>query len=64
MSRTSVLVLIFCLVSFLAMSQPGDPGGGGNPTVPISGLEFLLGGGVLLGIRGLLYRIKSKDNKL
>lgn len=60
MSRTSVLVLIFCLVSFLAMSQPGDPGGGGNPTVPISGLEFLLGGGALIGLRKIISQIKSR----
>ena len=60
MSRTSMLVLIFCLASFLAMSQPGDPGGGGNPTVPISGLEFLLGGGALIGLRKIISQIKSR----
>ena len=58
--RLILLLVIFNLVSFLVFSQPGDPGGGGNPTVPITGIEFLLGGGILLGIRKIYLQIKSR----
>lgn len=58
---TAVLVFAFWLAaSTVLLGQPGDPGGGGDPDnpVPISGLEFLIGGGLFLGIRSLL-----KDRK-
>lgn len=55
-----ILLLVICnLVSLLVIAQPGDPGGG-NPTVPITGLEFLLGGGILLGLKKIYSHIKSK----
>ena len=57
--RLIILLLICNLVSFLVFSQPGDPGGGGNPSVPITGIEFLLGGGILLGIKNE-FQTKSK----
>lgn len=38
----------------------GQPGGGGDPghgkPVPLTGIEFLLAGGVLLGLRRILGR--------
>lgn len=52
-----ILVLVFLLVPFVLLAQPGD--GGGDPDVPITGLEYLLGGGILLGIRRLLNFNKS-----
>ncbi|NOT76599.1 MAG: hypothetical protein HOP08_16845 [Cyclobacteriaceae bacterium] len=55
------LTVFFSLVSVLGFAQPGgDPGGGGNPTVPITGIEFLLGGGLLIGLRGLIAKFKSR----
>ncbi|HRI33955.1 MAG TPA: hypothetical protein PLD02_09375 [Saprospiraceae bacterium] len=59
-----ILVLVFVnLVSFLVLAQPtppGDPGGGGNPSVPITGIEFLVGGGLIFGFKKVLSKIKSK----
>ena len=57
--RLILLLVVFNLVSFSLSAQPGDPGGGGNPTVPITGIEFLLGGGAILGLRKIIVRIKS-----
>jgi len=59
--RTRVtLIFVLCLVSWVVMGQPGDPGGGGNPTIPISGLEFLLGGGILLGVKKIMDTMRPK----
>jgi hypothetical protein len=58
-------VLLFGLLttSSALFAQPGDPGGGGNPT-PISGIEILIGGGAVIGLRKYLQRNKSgKDNQ-
>lgn len=43
----------------VVLAQPGGgPGGGGDPghgkPVPISGIEILIGGGILLGTKRLL----------
>lgn len=38
---------------------PGDPP---NPDVPITGLEYLLGGGILYGIRSLLKARKKQGD--
>lgn len=51
-------VMLILLANDLMAQPPGDPGGGGNPT-PISGIEFLLGGGALLGVRQLISRFRS-----
>ncbi len=53
-----VTLLGLLLNSYAINAQPGDPGGGGNPT-PITGIEILLGGGALLGIKKILARFKS-----
>ncbi len=53
-----LLGILFNLISLVVVGQPGDPGG--NPTVPITGIEILLGGGIVLGIKSLFGRIKSK----
>lgn len=54
-----VLVIVFSLISFMALAQPGDPGG--NPTVPISGIEILIAAGAALGLRSFLSG--KKNNK-
>lgn len=53
---TIVVFLIF--ISFALMAQPGDPGG--DPGVPITGIEILIGIGVSLGLGKFL---KSKKDK-
>ena len=57
------LILSFIFISMITtivlMAQPGDPGG--NPDVPITGIEILLGLGGALGVKRLLgVRGKSK----
>ncbi len=54
------LFLVFILLcSFELMAQPhgGGPGGGGPP-VPISGIEILIGGGAIIGMRKFLKKGK------
>jgi len=65
MRHCTIFFLLFLLVfvTTIATAQPGDPGGGGNPT-PISGIEILLGGGAIIGLRKYLQRNKTeKDNQ-
>jgi hypothetical protein len=57
-----LLILILILLPMLGVAQPGDPGG--DPDVPLTGIEFLLGGGVLYGIRTILTQRKSRKDKL
>jgi hypothetical protein len=47
------------LTVLIANAQPGDPGG--DPDVPITGIEILLALGGLLGIKKL-YGSKRKPN--
>ncbi len=47
------------LTVLIANAQPGDPGG--DPDVPITGIEILLALGGLLGIKKL-YGSKRKSN--
>ena len=56
--RICLLVLFFFAFPFFATAQPGDPGG--NPTVPITGIEILLAAGGLLGIKRLISNKKNK----
>ena len=51
-----VLFVIFSC-SKLAIAQPGDPGG--DPDVPITGIEVLIGIGGALGVKRML----KKKNK-
>lgn len=57
--------LLFFIAYFFAASivvaQPGDPGGGGNPTVPISGIELLIGAGAAYGISRKWLRKKQRN---
>jgi hypothetical protein len=59
--------LVFCLAIIIGaatstFAQPGDPGGGGDPDVPISGIEILIALGSLLGIGRFFTRSKAKHN--
>lgn len=52
-----LLILFFSTINLWA--QPGDPGGGGNPT-PITGLEILLAAGGLFGAKRLYSNRRKK----
>lgn len=58
MKRLSILLFFITSTQLQVFSQPGDPGGGGNPSVPISGLEVLIGAGGAYGIKRLLKKKK------
>ncbi len=62
MKRTGfiLLTLVLCL-PLVVLAQPGDPGGGGDPDVPITGIEILLAIGGFLGLRKFLN--SKKENK-
>jgi|LakMenEpi03Aug12_release.lakeMendotaPanAssembly.Ray.scaffolds.fasta_scaffold4274840_1 hypothetical protein len=54
------LFLLLILNSFSVFAQPGgDPGGGGNPSVPITGIEVLLGLGGALGLKKMMSKKKN-----
>jgi hypothetical protein len=57
-------VVLAVLAAFEASGQPGSgsggpPGGGGPPPTPISGIEFLLGAGCLVGIKRSISFLKG-----
>ena len=54
-----VLFVIFILLPAFLLAQPGDPGG--DPDVPITGIEILLALGGVLGIKKLFIRNKTKE---
>lgn len=57
--RAALLALIFLIISAqVLLAQPGDPGG--DPDVPISGIEILLALGGILGIRRLFSSKRPK----
>jgi hypothetical protein len=58
---TPLFILALLFVPLLTVAQPGNPDV--DPDVPISGIEFLLGGGALLGIRQLWAKAKSSLKK-
>ncbi|MBX2970350.1 MAG: hypothetical protein KF803_13355 [Cyclobacteriaceae bacterium] len=50
--KTRALICLFLLLSVVVWAQPGDPGG--NPDVPLTGVEWLLLAGGALGIKRFL----------
>ena len=57
--RTSLVLLCFILLApIVGFAQIGDPGGG-DPGVPISGIEWLLAAGGVLGARKILQRLRK-----
>lgn len=62
MRNIIIIGFVFLISVSEVLSQPGDPGGGGNPgDVPIGGIEILLLIGGALGINRFLK--SSKKNK-
>ncbi len=62
--KFGIVVLIILATPLTSFCQPGggNPGGGGAP-VPITGLELLIGSGVLLGLkRAIESKRKSKES--
>lgn len=58
MTARRFLLFLLCIVVLslwqtAVFGQPGDPPNPDDP-VPITGLEYLIGGGILYGIRSLL----------
>ncbi len=60
-SYLSLLITLFLiLLNLVTMAQPGD--GGGDPDVPITGIEILLAAGGVLGIKRIMgFNRKSKN---
>jgi hypothetical protein len=58
--QTIVAVVLFVGVNITVYGQPGDPGG--DPDVPITGIEYLIGFGGLLGIKKILSSSKRKQS--
>lgn len=55
--RNSLFAIGFTLtVLGQASAQPGDPGGGVDPDVPITGIEWLLALGTAFGVRKLFQK--------
>lgn len=58
--RVLLVIVVFIVLSGgLAYGQPDPPGGGGNPT-PISGIEWLLLAGGLLGGKKVIQGLRNK----
>jgi hypothetical protein len=61
-----VLITFFILVNVnILFAQPGDPGGDPDNPVPLTGIEFLLAGGAVIGARRILNHFSSEkpENK-
>lgn len=58
MKRSITTLSLIILTCSMVLAQPGDPGG--DPDVPITGIEILIAAGGALGLRALLQR---KDKK-
>ena len=58
--RYFLTLLIIVIAIFSALAQPGDPGG--DPDVPISGLEILIAAGAALGAKKIYDSSKKKGN--
>ena len=55
--KTRALICLFLLLSVVIWAQPGDPGG--DPDVPLTGIEWLMLAGGALGIKRFLSRKKE-----
>lgn len=55
--KTRALICLFLLLSVMVWAQPGDPGG--DPDVPLTGIEWLMLAGGALGIKRFLSRKKE-----
>lgn len=66
MAARRILNLLLCVVGlclFQTTDVFGQPGDGTDPDqVPITGIEYLVGGGLLYGIRSLLKARKKNSD--
>jgi hypothetical protein len=62
MNKRFVVALIIVMSCSLgvAFAQPGDPSG--DPDVPITGIEVLIGAGGIFGLKKILNKRKKKNN--
>ena len=58
MKRQLILTLVLVIGFQMSFAQPGDPGG--NPDVPLTGIEYLLGLGALFGFRKIMKSFSKK----
>jgi hypothetical protein len=64
MNKTLLILLLLISGSYRALAQPGsNPGGGVKPGVPITGLEWVLGAGALIGARKMYNKHKRSSHK-
>ncbi len=59
-SLRAVFLLCFLLYSGVTFSQPGNSN---PPDAPITGIEYLLGLGALLGIKKIMKSVSKKSIK-
>ena len=52
-----LVVILLILISPVIFAQPGDPGG--DPDVPLGGIELLIAAGALFGAKKWLDRSKK-----
>ena len=52
-----LVVILLILISPVIFAQPGDPGG--DPDVPLGGIEILIAAGALFGAKKWLDRSKK-----
>jgi len=62
MRRLQILIAII-FIAYSAKAQPGDPPNGGKPdsSVPLTGVEILVGLGSLFGVKKIFDSRKKKD---
>lgn len=53
-------VAVFTFAYVAVFAQPGNDPNDGNPPAPITGLEYLIGGGVLIASRYFYKKHKKK----
>ena len=53
-----LVLLVLLMFSPEIFAQPGDPGG--DPDVPLGGIELLIAAGAMFGAKKWLDRIKNK----
>ena len=54
------LAIVFTLISIGVHAQPGGGGPGGDPDVPLGGIEILIAAGAILGTKKVLDQRKTK----
>ncbi len=63
MQRLSYGIYLLLISSSSALAHPQPPGDhGGDPDVPITGIEILIGAGGALGVKKMLDKKKRKDS--